>query len=233
MAKVRVFNPSAYTPRSYFAAGRAGEKGVRQMAKRHYRKNPHHRRHNPFGLSANVFKDAAFNAGGALGSMFIAGAVGQSGWTNVAVTGASAVGMSFLGKFVGGVSASEELLKGGLTATIIAGLHQAGFASNLGLSGLGSYAPSWFGVPTASSQYLRAYNANMGAQYPRGQGTIYVATGNGGLLPATVVPGPNGTPTAVPALPGGAHALPPAGGSSASGGGMGYHRFRSRYAGNY
>jgi len=170
------------------------------MAKhRHHRR---HRRHNPLGISSGVIKDAAYNAAGALGSLFLAGFVGQSGWADVGVTGAAAVGASFLGKFVGGASASEEFLKGGLTATIIKALHQAGFAKSIGL---GLYAPSWFGVPTASSQYLQASQANM-APYRRGAGTIFF-------------PGPGGVPTA---------ALPPAGVS-----GMGFHRFRSRYAGNY
>lgn len=168
---------------------------------RHRRHHRRHRRHNPFGLNASVIKDAAFNAGGALGSLFLAGVFGQSGWMDVLATAGSAVGVSFAGKFIGGASASEELLKGGLTATIIKALHQAGFAKNLGL---GLYAPSWFGVPTASSQYLQASAANMGP-YRRGAGTIFF-------------PGPGAV----------APALPPAGVS-----GMGFHRFRSRYAGNY
>jgi hypothetical protein len=37
---------------------------------------------------------------------------------------------------------------------------------------LGFYAPSWFGAPTASSQYLQASQANMGP-YRRGAGTIF------------------------------------------------------------
>jgi hypothetical protein len=230
MALVRVFNPSAYTPRAYFA----GEKGAtttmaRHRAKHHrrrhhhhaYRHNPmHRRRHNPFGLSGGVVRDASFNAVGALGSLMLSGVFGQSGWMDVGATLGSAVAVSFAGKMVGGAGSSEELLKGGLTATIIKAIHQAGFAKNLGL---GLYAPSWFGVPTASSQYMRAYNANLGPA-PRGQGTIYISSG-GGLIPAAVVPGPGGVPTAVPA---GAPMLPPAGGT-----GMGYHRFRSRYAGGY
>lgn len=184
------------------------------MARHHHHHHGYHiHRHNPFGLSASIIKDSAYNAVGALGSMFISSKVGQTGWMDVLATGASAVGLSMLGKSMGG----DELLKGGLTATLIKALHQAGFA---GAFGLGSYAPSWFGVPTASSQYLRAYNANL-APAPRGQGTIFVATSTGQLMPATVVPGPGGTPTAVPALP------------AAGGTGMGYHRFRSRYAGNY
>lgn len=173
---------------------------------RHHRHHRHHRRHNPFGLSGNVVKDAAFNAAGALGSLFLSGAIGQTGWMDVLATGGSAVALSFGGKFVGGAVASEELLKGGLTATIIKALHQAGFAKNIGL---GLYAPSWFGVPTSSSQYLQASAANMGP-YRRGQGTIFF-------------PGPGAM---TPALPAGA--VPTTGVS-----GMGFHRFRSRYAGNY
>lgn len=182
----------------------------------HHSGGHHHTRHNPFGLSGSVVKDSALNTAGALGSMFISSKIGQTGWMDVFATGASALGLSWAGKMMGG-GAGEEVLKGGLTATIIKLLHQAGFSSSLGL---GLYAPSWFGVPTASSQYLRAYNANMGPA-PRGQGTIYVASPNGGLLPATVVPGPGGAPTAVPQLTAGAMH------------GVGYHRFRSRYAGGY
>jgi hypothetical protein len=193
-----VFNPTAYVPRSYFTEGE--REGRHTEMARHHRHHHRRRRHNPFGLSGGVVKDAAFNAAGALGSLFLAGFVGQSGWADVAVTGAAAVAASFAGKFVGGASASEELLKGGLTATIIKALHQAGFAKSIGL---GLYAPSWFGVPTASSQYLQASQANMGP-YRRGAGTIFF-------------PGPGGAP-----------ALPPAGVA-----GMGFHRFRSRYAGNY
>jgi hypothetical protein len=147
-----------------------------------------------------VVKDAAFNAAGALGSLFLAQQFNQTGWAGVAVTGASAVAASFVGKFIGG-SASEELLKGGLVATIISAVHQAGFAKNLGL---GMYAPSWFATPTASSQYLQASPGNI--PYRRGAGTILVPTAQG-MIPV---------------------AAAPAGVS-----GLGFHRFRSRYAGNY
>ncbi len=168
------------------------------MAKyRHHRRTA---RRNPLGLHSGVVKDAAYNAAGALGSMFLAGQFNQSGWASVGITGASAVAVSFAGKFIGGAKASEEMLKGGLTATIVSALHQLGFAKSLGL---GLYAPSWFGTPTSSSQYLQASQANLGP-YRRGAGTIFF-------------PGPGGVP-----------ALPPAGVS-----GMGFHRFRSRYAGNY
>ena len=170
------------------------------MAKHH--RHHHRRRRNPFGLSGGVVKSAAYNAVGALGSLALANLIGQSGWMDVLATGGAAVGLSFAGKFVGGAPASEEFLKGGLTATIIKAIHQAGFAKSIGL---GLYAPSWFGVPTSSSQYLQASQANMGP-YRRGQGTIFF-------------PGPGGAPVA---------ALPPGGVS-----GMGFHRFRSRYAGNY
>ena len=187
---------------------------------RSYAHNRHHR-HNPFGLSANVVRDSAYNAAGALGSMFIANAVNQTGWMDVLATAGSAIGLSFAGKYVGGASTSEELLKGGLTATIIKLLHQAGFAKNLGL---GLYAPSWFGVPTASSQYMRAYNANIGPA-ARGQGTIYIPGPAGTLVPASqLAPG-----ALAPGIgPGGALvAVPP------TVSGMGFHRFRSRYAGGY
>jgi hypothetical protein len=159
----------------------------------------HQRRHNPFGISSGVVKDAMYNSAGALGALFLAGQFNLTGWASVGATAAAAVAASFGGKMIGGPSAGEEVLKGGLTATIISALHQAGFAKNLGL---GLYAPSWFAVPTASSQYLRAYPGNM-------------ANRQGG---GSVVIGANGVPmlAAPPASPG-----------------MGYHRFRSRYAGNY
>lgn len=176
----------------------------------------HYRARNPLGVSGKVVKDAAYNTAGALGTMFLAGQFSSSGgWTGVAVSAAAALAMLFGGKMLG-PEAGEELFKGGLTATIISALHQAGFAQSLGL---GLYSPSWFGVPTASDQYLRAYGANM-LPANRGAGTIFF-------------PGPGGTliPAAAPALPPGTH--PAAAAAAASGKGMGFHRFRSRYAGNY
>jgi hypothetical protein len=200
MAEVRVFNPSSYTPRSYFT----GEGEERRTVMSHRRRHHHrrHRRSNPFGISSGVVKDAAFTAAGALGSLWLSSMVPNfsTGWAGVAATGGAAVVMGFGGKFVGGAKASEELLKGGLTATIIKALHELGVAKNIGL---GLYAPSWFGIPTASDQYLRA--GAPGSGWNRGAGAIFF-------------PGPAGRP-----------ALPPAAGVS----GFGYHRFRSRYAGNY
>jgi len=173
------------------------------MAKRHhsYQRRYNRRRHNPFGISGGVVKEAAYNAAGALGSLLLASQFNFSGWAGVAATAASAVGVSIAGKFVGGASAQEELLKGGLTAAIISALQQAGFAKNLGL---GLYAPAWFGVPTASSQYLRSYPGNMPGN-PVGAGSVLLGPGG-----AVAVAGP-----------------------TAAGTGMGYHRFRSRYTGNY
>jgi hypothetical protein len=170
---------------------------AKHYKRRHHR---HHRRHNPFGISKGVVIDAAYNAGGALGSLYLSGLVPSlaSGWAGVAATAGSALVLGFAGKFVGGPKASEELLKGGLTATIIKALHQLGVAQNLGL---GLYAPSFFAVPTSSSQYLQSAANNM--PFRRGAGTLFF-------------PGPGGAP-----------ALP------AAVAGMGYHRFRSRYAGNY
>jgi len=162
----------------------------------------HHRRsrRNPFGISSGVVKDAVYSSGGALGSLYLAGLFNMSGWAGVAAVGGSAVAASFLGKMIGGPTAADEVLKGGLTATIISAVHQAGFAKNLGL---GLYSPSWFGVPTASSQYLRAYPGN--APGNQGAGTVFT---RGGSFPVAVVPPPGVS-------------------------GMGFHRFRSRYAGNY
>ena len=163
-----------------------------------HRKHHHHRRrHNPLGISGGVVKDAFYNTGGALAALFLASQFNLSGWAGVAGTAAAAIAASFAGKMVAGAPAGEEVLKGGLTAAIISAIHQAGFAKNLGL---GLYAPSWFGVPTASSQYLRAYPGNGPAR--QGAGTVVLGPG-----------GPVLVPTAGPT--------------------MGFHRFRSRYAGNY
>lgn len=171
------------------------------MAKHHRRHRHHHRRHNPFGISSGVVKDAAYSAAGALGALWLGSMFPNfaTGWAGVAATGGAALAMGFGGKFIGGAKASEELLKGGLTATIIRALHELGVAKNIGL---GLYAPSWFSVPTSSSQYLQAAQGNV--PFRRGAGTIFF-------------PGPQGQPV-----------LPAAGVS-----GLGYHRFRSRYAGNY
>jgi hypothetical protein len=186
------------------------------MAK-HYRRRHHHHhtRRNPFGISSGVVTDAAYNAAGALGSLYLSRLISSlsTGWAGVAATGGAALGMGFVGKMIGGAKASEELLKGGLTATIIKALHQLGVAQSLGL---GLYSPSWFGIPTASDQYLRA--AAPGMPFNRGQGTIFFN-------------GPGG-PVALPAAAGGA-VHPAAAAAAAKMSGMGFHRFRSRYAGNY
>lgn len=178
------------------------------MAK-HYKKRHHHHhyRRNPFGLSSGVIVDSAYNAGGALGALYLSGLLSQlSGWASVAATGGAAVAMGFGGKMLS-AKAGEELLKGGLTATIIKALHQLGVAPSLGL---GLYTPSWFGIPTASDQYLRA--AGPGMTFNRGSGSIFF-------------PGPGGAPIALPA----GHPAAVAAGMK----GVGFHRFRSRYAGNY
>lgn len=120
-----------------------------------HRKHHHHRRrrHNPFGIGSGVVKDAAYNAAGALAALWGATFLGQSGWMDVAATAGAGVAVSFAGKFVGGASAQEELLKGGLTATIIKALHQVGMFKNLGL---GLYANSYYSAPTNSDPFGRA-----------------------------------------------------------------------------
>lgn len=172
------------------------------MARHHRHHHRHHRRHNPFGISKGVVTDAAYSAAGALGALWLGSMFPQftTGWAGVATTAAAAAAISFGSGAVGlGGKAREELLTGGLTATIIRALHELGVAKNIGL---GMYAPSYFAVPTSSSQYMQS--AAPGYAFRRGAGTVYF-------------PGPGGLP-----------ALPAAGVS-----GMGYHRFRSRYAGNY
>jgi hypothetical protein len=149
MAEVRIFNPE-YTPRSFFA-GRDWKGGKSTMA-RHHRHHHHRRRRNPFGISSGVVKDAAYNAGGALAALYLAPLARQSGWLDVGATAVAAWVASFAVKFFGGASASDEILKGGLTATIIKAIHQAGFARSIGL---GLYQSSYFSVPTASDAYGR------------------------------------------------------------------------------
>ena len=169
-----------------------------------YHRKHHHRHHhqrNPFGISGGLVKEAAFVAAGAVGSAALPGMIAPSfstGWAGVAASGAAALGMGFIGRMLGG-SAGEDMLKGGLAITVLKALNTAGIRT----PGLGLYAPSWFGIPTASSQYLQAAAGNQPG-FNRGGGTI-------------VFPGPSG-PVAVPA---------------AAGGRLGYHRFRSRYAGGY
>jgi len=183
------------------------------MAKRYHRRHHHRRRHNPFGISSAVITDAAYNAGGAIGSLYLSGLLPSlsSGWAGVAATGGAAVALGFVGKMIAGAKGAEEVLKGGLTATIIKALHQLGVAQSIGL---GLYSPSWFSIPTSSDQYLRA--AQPGMAFNRGAGSIFF-------------PGPGG----VPALPAAAGtAIHPAA-VAAKMAGLGFHRFRSRYAGNY
>lgn len=193
----------------------------------HHRHNRHHHhrrhhRHNPFGVRGTVISDSLFTAVGALGIPFVTSMFNLSGWADIGATfGVSALA-PMVAKVAGlGSGQAEEVMKGGIAASIIKAAHQLGLSQRLGM---GLYAPSWFGVPTASSQYLTAYGANY-LPARRGQGTIFFPGPNGQLVPATVAPGPGGVPTAVPALP--PHQT--ATGSS----GMGYHRFRSRYQGNY
>lgn len=172
---------------------------------RHRRHHRRHHRRNPFGLDGNVFKEAAFVAGGAVGAAALPSMVAPSfstGWGGVLASGVVAVGLGMAGKIVG--DHGGDMLKGGLAITVLKALKQAG----INTPGLGLYAPSWFGVPTSSSQYLQASAANMGP-YNRGQGTIFF-------------PGPGGTVVAAPAAA--------AAGPKSH---LGYHRFRSRYAGSY
>jgi hypothetical protein len=180
---------------------------VKQMA---YKKKHHHRRrHNPLGLSGGVVKDAAWVAGGAIAAAALPGMVAPSmatGWVGVAAKAAASVAASFLGRMVGGPVAAGEALKGGLAITLLAALKQGG----VNVPGLGLYAPSWFGIPTASSQYLQAGAGNVPG-FNRGGGSI-------------VFPGPGGVPMI---------ATPAAAGAAGVKSHLGYHRFRSRYAGGY
>jgi len=122
-----------------------------------YHKKHHHRHHrrNPLGISGGVVKDAAWVAGGAIAAAALPGMIAPSmstGWTGVVAKAAASVAASFLGRMVGGPVAAGEALKGGLAITLLAALKQGG----VNVPGLGLYAPSWFGIPTASTQYLQA-----------------------------------------------------------------------------
>lgn len=145
MATVRVFNPSSYTPRSYFA-----ERGGKSMSRR--------RRHNPFGVSNQAIKDGLIVGAGALGTLYADGFFNQSGWADVGTTAIAALGIFLAAKAVTNESNAEELFKGGIAATGIKAVHQLGFLKNLGL---GTYVPGWFAVPTASDQYLRTSAGNV------------------------------------------------------------------------
>jgi hypothetical protein len=170
--------------------------------RKHHRHHDH--RHNPskrLKAVGGVVKDAAWVAAGAIGAAALPGMVAPtfaSGWTGVAAKAAASVASSFLARMVGGPVAASEVLKGGLAITVLSALNQAGIKT----PGLGLYAPSWFAVPTASSQYLQAAAGNQPG-FNRGGGTI-------------VFPGPQGM-IAAPAVKSN----------------LGYHRFRSRYAGSY
>jgi hypothetical protein len=126
------------------------------MAKHHHVR----RRHNPFGLNSGIIKDAAFNTGGALAASYGAGLLNLSGWAGVAGTAAAAVALGVVGKALG-PGAAEELMKGGLTATIFQALKQLGVAP----AGLGLYTPGYFAVPTSSDQLLRTLKSPYPQQY--------------------------------------------------------------------
>ena len=123
--------------------------------KRHSGRRRHHRR-NPFGIGGGAIKDAAFNAVGAIGAITLANMAPSSfstGWGGVAATAVAAVAESYLAKMVVGAAAAEEILKGGLVATIIRAANTSGvFGRTFGLS---SYVRSQFAVPTASDPYGR------------------------------------------------------------------------------
>ena len=119
---------------------------------RHHRRHHRRRRHNPLGISSSVVKDVAFNAAGMADANYGASFLGQSGWLDVLATTGVAVGISYLGHSVAGAPASEELLKGGILATLLKALKQTGVS----VPGLGMYAQSYFSAPTASDAYGRA-----------------------------------------------------------------------------
>ena len=163
MAQIRVFNP-AYTARSYFA--REAEEGGQSTMAKHHRRHHRRRRHNPLGISGAVVKDVAFNAVGMAGANFGASFLGQSGWLDVLATAGVAVGISYLGHSVAGAPASEELLKGGILATLLKAVKQTGVS----IPGLGLYVPTYFSAPTASDAYGRASAPTIMLPAPKGAG---------------------------------------------------------------
>lgn len=140
------------------------------MAKHHRR---HHRRHrrNPLGISGAVVKDVVFNAAGMAGSNFGASFLGQSGWLDVAATAGVAVAISYLGHSVAGAPASEELLKGGILATLLKAVKQTGVS----IPGLGLYVPTYFSAPTSSDAYGRATAPTIMLPAPKGVAGLGVA----------------------------------------------------------
>lgn len=137
------------------------------MAKHHKRHHRRHHRHNPLGITGTVVKDVALNAVGMAGANFGASFLGQSGWIDVLATAGVAVGISYLGHSVAGAPASEELLKGGILATLLKAVKQTGVA----IPGLGLYVNSYFSAPTASDAYGRA-SAPVAILPPAPSGTL-------------------------------------------------------------
>ena len=125
------------------------------MAKHKVRHNRHHyQRRNPLGVNQAVLKDAAFGSAGALGALWLSGMLPSynTGWTGVGLTGAAAVVASMGARALAGGPAGDEVLKGGLIATLIRAVHQAGMLSSITMSG---YVQSYFPLPTASDAYGR------------------------------------------------------------------------------
>lgn len=152
MPQIRIFNPS-FTPRAFFS-GQRQKGGVAVAHKKHHSYRKHHRRHNPLGVNANVVKDAAYGSAGALASLWLSSMLPSfnTGWMGVGLTGAAAVAASMGARALGGGPMGDEVLKGGLIATIIRAVHQAGMLSSITMSG---YVRSMFSVPTASDAYGR------------------------------------------------------------------------------
>lgn len=126
----------------------------------------HRRHHNPFGVSGGIVKDALYVAGGAVLSPIAATKILPSmaaGWSGVATTAVAAVGLSFLAKMIGGPSAQEETLKGGLAAAVLKAMNAAGITA--ASFGLGFYGPGYFSIPSHSDQALRAYFGNADQAY--------------------------------------------------------------------
>jgi hypothetical protein len=126
----------------------------------------HRRRHNPMGVSSGLVKDVAFNAAGLAGANFGASFLGQSGWLNVGATLGAALAASWIGKAVVGAPAAEEILKGGILATLIAATKQSGVS----IPGLSSYVPNYFSAPTSSDPYGRATAPTIMLPAPSGKG---------------------------------------------------------------
>jgi hypothetical protein len=130
------------------------------MAKRYHVKHHHHHRHrNPFGVSTGVLSQVLWTGAGyvaarALPAMVLSAQ--NNGWMGYLLNAGTAVVL----KMVVPGPTGEDLLVGGLVATVTRIVSDTMGAKIAGLSGdpaftLGAYWQSYFAVPTVSDPYGR------------------------------------------------------------------------------